>query len=173
MLITTDHHGDAIKHTTNEGKSTVLMKSFFPLPPVNPQTPGPTVYPKPLKALKYFTRAQIQWKIAMLSPYKAPGPDGIPNIVLICCADKLTDHFYYIFKAILELDTYFPPWLQLITVVLKKPGKPDYAAPKAYRPVGLLDTTGKLFSALVADDLSFLSKKFNLLPPSQFGGRRA
>ena len=42
---------------------------------------------------------------------------------------------------------------------------------KLYQPIGLLDTLGKLFSALVAADLSYLAEKHNLLPPNQFGGR--
>ena len=42
---------------------------------------------------------------------------------------------------------------------------------KSYRSMGLLATLGKLFSALVAADLSYLMEKHNLLPPNQFRGR--
>ena len=42
---------------------------------------------------------------------------------------------------------------------------------KSYQPIGLLNTLRKLFSALVAADLSYLAEKHNLLPPNQFSGR--
>ena len=46
-----------------------------------------------------------------------------------------------------------------------------YNIAKAYHPIGLLDTLGKLFSTLVTADLSYLAEKHNLLPPTQFGWR--
>ena len=55
-------------------------------------------------------------------------------------------------------------------LVLCKPGKPAYDVAKAYRPIGLLDTIGKLLSILVAADLSHLAEKHGLLPPGQYGG---
>ena len=55
--------------------------------------------------------------------------------------------------------------------MLRKAGKAAYNVAKLYQPIGLLDTLGKLFSALVAADLSYLAEKHNLLPPNQFGGR--
>jgi hypothetical protein len=41
-------------------------------------------------------------------------------------------------------------------VVLRKPGKPNYALPGAYRPIYLLDTLCKLLEAVMARRLSFL-----------------
>lgn len=71
----------------------------------------------------------------------------------------------------MELNVYPSHWLSLLTIVLRKPGKPAYNVSKAYRPIGLLDTIGKLFSTLITLDLSFLAEKHQLLPPTQFGGR--
>lgn len=56
-------------------------------------------------------------------------------------------------------------------MVLRKPEKPNYSIPGAYRPISLLNTLGKLLEAVVARRLSFLAKKHGLLPNSQFGGR--
>ena len=56
-------------------------------------------------------------------------------------------------------------------IVLCKAGKPAYNVAKAYRPIGLLNTLGKLFSVLEAGDLSYLAEKHDLLPATQFGGR--
>jgi hypothetical protein len=56
-------------------------------------------------------------------------------------------------------------------VVLRKPGKPDYAVPGAYRPISLPNTLGKLLEAVIARRLSYLAEKHGLLPDTQFGGR--
>jgi hypothetical protein len=56
-------------------------------------------------------------------------------------------------------------------VVLRKPGKPDYAVPGAYRPISLLNTLGKLLEAVIARRLSYLAEKHGLLPDTQFGRR--
>ena len=46
-----------------------------------------------------------------------------------------------------------------------------YNIAKSYHPIGLLNTISKLFSTLVATDLSFITDKHNFLPPTQFSGR--
>ena len=108
-----------------------------------------------------------------LSAYKAPGPDGIPNVVLIQCIKIITDHLYYIFKAIFTLGTYPEEWKESIMVILRKPGKPSYENPKAHRPIALLNTIGKLFSSLIADNLSHFCETRDVFLKIQFGGRPA
>ena len=85
----------------------------------------------------------------------------------------LIDHIYFIFRAVFELNVYPDKWKESITVVLRKPGKPSYEEPKAYRPIALLNTLGKLFSSIVADDLSHFCESRNVFPMNQFGGRPA
>ena len=109
--------------------------------------------------------------VRTLKPYKAPRPDGIPNIILMKCIDVIIDHLFYIYRASLEFAFYYDYWLTSLTLVLRKPGKPAYDVAKTYRPIGLLDTIGKLLSTLVATDLSFLVETHGMLPPGQFGGR--
>ena len=108
---------------------------------------------------------------AKLKLFKAPGPDGIPNAVLRNCIDMLAKRLYFIFRAIFELEVYPSEWRESITVVLRKPGKPSYEDPKAYRPIALLNTLGKLFSTIVTNEISYFCESRNLLPPTQFGGR--
>ena len=74
---------------------------------------------------------------------------------------------------IFELNVYPAEWRESITIVLKKPGKPTYKDPKAYRPIALLNTLRKLFSTIATDEISFFCESRNLLPPAQFGGRPA
>ena len=67
--------------SSNDEKSSMLAKSFFPPRPPN-DSPLHFVYPKPICDFDPISREQIRRKLAKLKPYKAPGPDGIPNIVL-------------------------------------------------------------------------------------------
>ena len=66
----------------------------------------------------------------MLSPYKAPGPDQIPNVVITKCVDALIDHIFYIYRAVLEVKVYHLAWHEILTLVLCKIGKPDYNVAK-------------------------------------------
>jgi hypothetical protein len=128
-------------------------------------------YPQPLPDPPRVTKKQIAEQISRLSPYKASGPDGIPNIVLIKCFDLQEDYLAHIIQAILGQGWYYDLWRKFTTVVLRKPGKPNYQAPKAYRPIALLCTMAKLVTAIVASDLSHLVEAHNLLPNTHFGGR--
>ncbi|KAG2335757.1 hypothetical protein BDR05DRAFT_842722, partial [Suillus weaverae] len=79
-----------------------------------------------------------------LSGYKAPGPDGICNIVFKECTDTLLPYLLHLFNVVFSHQVYFQPWRCFSTVVLRKPGKPNYSVPKAFCPIALLNTTGKL-----------------------------
>jgi ribonuclease HI len=157
--------------TSNTDKIAALSNSFFPPPPAQASVPVNFVYPQPLPGIKFFTKERIKQTVRQLKPFKTPGPDGIPNIILSKSIDVLIDHLFYIYRAVFELDVYHDRWLTSSTLVLRKPGKPAYNVAKAYRPIGLLDTIGKLLSTMVAANLSHLAEKHSMLPPNQFGGR--
>ena len=55
--------------------------------------------------------------------------------------------------------------------ILRKPNKPNYTKPNAYRPIALESTLGKVLESIVADHISYLCETFNLLPKHHFGGR--
>lgn len=57
-------------------------------------------------------------------------------------------------------------------MVIRKPGKPDYTDPKAYRPIALLSTISKALESVIARRLSFLVEQHNLLPKQHIKGRR-
>ena len=153
----------------NTAKARALVSSFFPPPLTTPVIPA-SAYPEPLTAKGFLMKNNIRRTIRKLKPYKAPGVDGIQNIVLQECAEVLINNLYFIYHAVLELNAYPFKWLTILTIILHKPGKVAYNIVKAYRPIGLLDTLGKLFSSLIVADLSHLAEKHQLLPPTQFSG---
>ena len=58
-----------------------------------------------------------------------------------------------------------------MTGVIHKPGCQAYDIPKSYRPIALLNTIVKIFTALVAEDITMLAEQHKLLPSCHFGGR--
>lgn len=84
------------------------------------------------------------------------------------CTDIIADRLFSIYNAMLELDLQYKPWKHFTTMVLHKLEKPRYALPKAYWPITLLNTMAKVATAIVADHISHLSEKHQLLPVHHF-----
>lgn len=153
------------------GKSKILFDTFFPAPRDNydPPEPPPTL-PSTIP-LEPFNLRDIDQAITRLAPYKAPGPSGIPNVAIKSAQSFLSPILLRILEASLALGHFPAPWRIYSTVTLRKPGKSDYTVPKAYRPVALEETLGKVLESVIATRLSFLAEGHQLLPPTQFGGR--
>lgn len=148
---------------TNDDKAKNFAKTFFPPSPPIQDGREDFIYPELLPDPPPITKEQVQKHIAKLSPYKAPGPDGIPNIVLQKCVDILNVRLTRIFRAIFDLNTYYDPWREFTTIVLRKPGKLNYEIPKAYRPIALISTMAKVLTSIVAENLSQVVKQNHLL----------
>ena len=93
---------------------------FFPLPPdnLNDNNHLQEDYPNPLPDPPTITKEQISTHIANLSPHKAPGPDGIPNIVLKESSEIITVPLTNIYKALIRFNIYYDPWREFTTVML-------------------------------------------------------
>ncbi len=156
---------------SNSEKSQALANSFFLAKPLNVGVPTDYNYPAPCCGADWLTKDQITHQLCKLKPYKAPGLDSIPNVVLSKCTNILVDRLYYIYKVMLEQNLHYELWKTFVTVVLCKPGKPRYDILKAYQPIALLNTMWKALTAIIADQLTFYSKKYHLLPANHFRGR--
>ena len=155
----------------NQEKGKILAKGFFPTKPPVDNTLSGAKYPKACTRVGKITPEQISAQLKKLKPYKAPGPDGIPNIVLTKCADLIVDRLTHIFMALIEEKPSYKPWKEFIIIVLRKPGKPRYDVPKAYCPIVLLNTMWKVVTAVVASHITFITEKHQLLPANHFGGQ--
>ena len=105
------------------------------------------------------------------APNKAPGPDKITNLVLQHALQKIELHLLAIMQASLDLGCFPSAFKETITAVLRKPSKPDYTLPKAYRPIALENTIGKIFESVMTEVISYLTEVHSLLPTEHFGGR--
>src|SRR3979490_1348971 len=56
-------------------------------------------------------------------------------------------------------------------ITLRKPQKPKYSDPGAWRPIALLSTIGKVIESLIAKRLGRVAEENHLLPDTQMGAR--
>lgn len=163
--------GVEVSVNNNEEKAKIFATAFFPPPPPVENDYEGFEYPAPLPDPPQITPEQFLRHIRKPSPYKAHGPDDIPNVVLQQCVPLIHERLIRIYQAILNLNVYHNPWREFTTVVLRKPGKPSYVVPKAYRPIALLSTLAKVLTSLVAEIISNLVETYQLIPKTHFGGR--
>ena len=158
-------------HETIWKKVAVLKEMFFPPKPHHlPPYPGnsdPPPAPLPFSTLLLST---VHRCIKKLCPFKAPGPDGIPNVVLKRASEVLAPLLHTCLHTTLFLWYYPKAWWTWTTIVLRKPGEADYTVAKVYHPVALYNTMGKTVSAVMTDMLVYLTVWHNLLLAKCFGG---
>ncbi|QRW06349.1 Reverse transcriptase from transposon X-element protein [Ceratobasidium sp. AG-Ba] len=169
-LKSTDADGNVSIAKDSDTISDFLMRDFFPAPPAPSDKPSISM-PPPVKDLPELSVEDVKAAISCLKPFKAPGPDGIPACAYLEGIDLLAPCLLPIFLSSLCNDLYPSDWRHLRTVVLRKPGKPDYSVPKAYCPIALLNIVSKILSSCVATRLNTLAEQHNWLPAHHFRGR--
>ena len=102
---------------------------------------------------------------------KALGPDEIPNLILKKSFTTLSQHLLALAQASLESGHFPTIFKESMTIVLRKPNKSDYTKVKAYRPVALENTLGKVMESVVTEIICYLTETYELLPAYHFGGR--
>jgi len=155
---------------TNQDKGCMLAKGFFPEKPPADNSLDEFSYLSECKSEGVITTKQIHAQLKRLKPYKALGPDGITNIVLTKSADLIIERLAHIYQAMLRGSLIYKPWKEFIMGILRKPGKPRYDTPKAYRPIALLNTMWKVITAIIANHITYVTEKHQLLPANHFGG---
>ena len=70
----------------------------------------------------------------------------------------------------LSLHHWLRHFKESVSVIILKPGKPAYDTPKAFRPIVLLNTLGKLIEKMIARQFQFDAVKYSILHPNQLGG---
>ncbi|KAF8511682.1 hypothetical protein JB92DRAFT_3117762 [Gautieria morchelliformis] len=78
--------GEEEEARDNQRKSELLHEAFFLKPSEEAQVDPGHEYPPPAFTYEEVMDAQILQAIARLKPYKAPGPSGIPHVVLMKCS---------------------------------------------------------------------------------------
>jgi ribonuclease HI len=82
------------------------------------------------------------------------------------------DHVLALFRQSLEEGSLPSQWRHARIIPLKKPGKEDYTIAKAWRPISLLATLGKVLESVMAERISHMVETHGLLPTNHFGARK-
>ena len=102
----------------------------------------------------------------------APGPDHVTwrHVKLALSLPDTDAALLAIFNRICLTGLWPSCFKDSISVIIPKPNKPDYSIPKAYRPIALLNTMGKLLTKILANRLQHDAAQYGLLHREQFGG---
>jgi len=119
-----------------------------------------------------ITQAEVMAQMESLRPTRTAGPDGFSAVWLLGCFGLISEHVRTIFNACLKLG-YFPQrWRCAKVLILKKPGRTDYASPGSYRPISILCALSKLFEKIILHRLSTLAEREGWFGGGQHGFRK-
>jgi hypothetical protein len=83
-------------------------------------------------------------------PLSAHGHDGFPAIVFKEAPARLRKVIQNLVQRCFEVSHFSKILKRGKTIALKKPEKPDYSLVKAYRPITMLPTLGKIMEKIVS-----------------------
>lgn len=120
--------------------------------------------------VKLTTPHEIVKAIKKTKSKKAPGPDGIQNILLKNLPKKVIVQLMYVFNTCM-LISYFPKiWKKANILAFPKPNK-DKLFPQNYRPISLLPTLSKIFEIIILNRIKKFEGNNNIMREEQFGFR--
>ncbi|KAJ6568586.1 hypothetical protein B0H19DRAFT_875008, partial [Mycena capillaripes] len=101
--------------------------------------------------------------IQTMKPWKATRSGTFPNCVYKFCAALLVPHLgkiYHVYQHEPE------DWKCTETIVARKPGKPDYSAVGAHRPLILSHGHARVRNAAKTLQVAVNAERYNMLPPT-------
>ncbi|KZT10153.1 uncharacterized protein LAESUDRAFT_646011 [Laetiporus sulphureus 93-53] len=142
--------GQGLTFTTAD-RTRAFVKKFFPPPP--PPLPVALFSDPPMRLARPFklvTHYEIAACLAETSNTSAPRFSATTwRLLKWALQSPVGKHFISFVSSSVTLG-YLPPILKKAVVVLiPKPCKPDYALPKAYCPIALMETLSKLIEKVV------------------------
>ena len=119
-----------------------------------------------------FSMLEMQKALKACSNVSAPGPDHITwwHLKLILANHSYAVGILSLASACVSLRHWPRHFKESVSMIIPKPGKPAYDTPKAFRPIVLLNTLGKLIEKMIARQLQFDAVKYSILHPNQLGG---
>ena len=161
---------DADLARSHDDISATLSNRFFPLSPtpISPSQPD-DLLALPTRDWPRISSDEIRDALAHTSNASAPSLSGINYKLIKWAFAAKPSRFVDLYNECLDRGLH--PWTTAKVVPIAKPSKPDYSLPKAYRPISLLECSGKLLEKIVANRILHDLNTFSILPPTQFGSR--
>ena len=118
-----------------------------------------------------FSKEEFKQVISKCNDLSLPGPDKLTwhHLKSIIKQDDCLVNIINIANSCINLG-HWPNYFKcLSTMIIPKPNKTMYDQPKAFQPIVLLNTLGKLIKKVIAE-LQFTVVSNNFIHPSQLGG---
>ena len=147
-------------------KCNTFRKAMFPQPPEAP--PAPPISPGPTLEWPTVTTQEIATAIKTSAPNKAPGPDGMPFLLLQKAYQAAPGLFNILYPRLVQHGYHHLSWRQATRAILKKQNKPDYTAPKAYRIIVQLNCLRSVLPILYLVQRHGLEDKSDTLTSSRY-----
>ncbi|CAB0037993.1 unnamed protein product [Trichogramma brassicae] len=144
------------------------VAALFPRVPSGPALRLPRRAEEPIPAV---TLEELKGAQSRIKERSAPGPDGIPNSALKIAVAARPDIFLRVYTTCLETGVFPSSWKRQRLVLLPKPGKPP-DEPSSYRPLGMLDTAGKILERIICDRLEAFTERPGGISERQYGFRK-
>ena len=158
----------------DEERSRILAEKFFP-GASQAERAGDASVPQhapPVDIRQEVTGEEMATVLRNLPSGKAPGPDGIPNEVLITLSPVISEGLAQAVSRAFACGELPDQYKESITITLRKEGKKDYSLPSSYRPIALENTLAKVVEKALAIRLSKAAEEHALLPWTQMGARK-
>ncbi len=165
------NRADGTTTADHQEQAEELLATFFPPLPSEIDDEGPRPQRDPV-AMPAIMLEEVERQLHAAKPWKAPGDDGLPAMVWKQTWPVVKHHVLALFQKSLEEGALPSQWRHAKIIPLKKPGKEDYTIAKAWRPISLLATLGKLLESVIAERISYAVETYGLLPTNHFGARK-
>ena len=156
---------------SHEDKCNALCNMLFQPPPPIHTDPMELVHAHPDDiAWEPISYAEVHRAIFAPNQHKTPGPSQINYIALRWAWASDPIPVFLLVSKCANAGYHPQVWRKTVAVALRKPKKPDYSNPRAYRLIQLEECLGKVLELVVACRLSHMIHEHNLVPATQFGG---
>ena len=127
---------------------------------------------KPSQQWNSFSKAEFKSAISKCNDSSALGLDKLSwrHLKVIVANDDCLTNIINIADSCINLG-YWPNYFKVSSmIIIPKPNKTSYDQPKAFRPIVLLNTLGKLIEKVIVERLQFTVVRNDFIHPSQLGG---
>ncbi|KAJ2911570.1 hypothetical protein MD484_g8847, partial [Candolleomyces efflorescens] len=153
----------ALHSTYNSAANRPVDLSILDELPNEPQRDWPT-----------FSLLELRQALDACSSRSAPGPDHITwrHLKSILATQECARIIVTLADACFNTGHWPKHFKESVSVIIPKPNKPSYSTPKAFRPIVLLNTLGKLIEKMISNRIQHDMIKHDIVDPNQMGGVR-